>query len=82
VTNQGSRDHTNKVFIKLQTLKFKELVSFKILQIMWRENNLVPTCIKNKFMLITDSNNRRKFNFSVPYSCTSQKKKGVSCNWD
>jgi len=24
VTNQGSRDHTNKVFIKLQTLKFKE----------------------------------------------------------
>jgi len=76
VTYQGSQDHTNKVFIKLQTLKFKELVRFKMLQIMWRvKNNLVQTHIKNKFMLITDRN-RRKGNFSVPYSRTSQKQKG------
>jgi len=41
---------------------------------MWRvKNNLVPTHIKNKFMLITDNNNRRKGNFSVR---TSKKQKG------
>jgi len=44
---------------------------------MWRvKNNLVPAHIKNKFMLITDSNNRRKGNLCVPYSRTSQKQKG------
>lgn len=79
--SQGSRDHTNKLFIKLQTLKFNDLVKFKLLQ-MWKvKNNLVPLHIQNKFMLITDSNNRRKGYFCVPYSRTSQKKR-VYGNWD
>lgn len=77
VTHKGGRDHTNKLFIKLQTLKFYDLVKLKILQIMWRvKNNMVPIHIQNKFKLIIDSKNRRKGNFCVPYSRTSKKQKG------
>ena len=41
---------TNKLFINSKSLKFKELVDFKIAQFMYKiNNNMLPNCIQKMF---------------------------------
>lgn len=51
INNVGDVEHTNSLFLKPDTLKFRDVVEFEPTQIMYKARlNLLPGNIQNMFM--------------------------------
>lgn len=51
INNAGYRDHTNALFIKMQAIKFQDLVTFKTAQIIYKvRNKMLPKEISKLFI--------------------------------
>lgn len=82
VCNVGYYVHTNYLFLKLQTLKFKDIVDLKTTQIMYKaKNKVLPNNIQ-KWFKERDSryNLRRRGNLSQSMARTTLKSMCISVN--
>ena len=80
INNAGYRDHTHTLFLQSHLLKFKDMVDFKTLQIMYKaRHNQLPANVRNKFLDKEGGYNlRRPLNFKKPVTRTHLKTRSIS----